>query len=176
VVATVVVIVVVAYSAARARLFPGRYRDAVSEAAEEAGLDRLLVASVVHCESRFRPGARSAAGARGLMQLMPSTAAELAEKLKLEGYTEAGLDEPSINLRLGCRYLAGLLERFGGDEAVALAAYNAGPGKVAGWLEAAGGDGVRMLDEHAFPETRRYVRDVQRTRRLLRRLDAIDAF
>jgi len=165
-----------AYGAGRARLFPKPYRTAVSEASAEAGVDRLLVAAMIHCESRFRPQARSASGARGLMQLMPATAAEVAARLKLAGYDEAMLDEPEVNVRLGCRYLCELLERFEGDETAALAAYNAGQGNVARWLEAAGGDAERMLDEQAFAETRRYVRNVLGTRRLLRRLDAIDAF
>jgi len=159
------------YSTARARLFPRAYRILVSEAAEKAGLDRLLVAAVIHCESRFRPAATSAAGARGLMQLMPATAAEVADRLGLDGYADAMLDEPKVNVRLGCGYLRELLDRFGGDEVAALAAYNAGQGNVARWLEAAGGDAGRMLDEQAFDETRRYVRNVLGTRRWLKRLD-----
>jgi len=188
VLAVVLAVLAGGYAAARARLFPRRYREAVGEAADEFGLDRLLVAAVVHHESRFRPEARSSAGARGLMQLMPATAEEVAGKLEaadklgaggtlgLDGYTEAMLDEPRVNLRLGCAYLKELLERFDGDERVALAAYNAGRGNVARWLEEAGGDVERMLGEEAFPETRRYVRDVRGTRRLLRRLEAIHRF
>jgi soluble lytic murein transglycosylase len=182
VLAVVLAALVGGYAAARARLFPSRYREAVGEAAGEFGLDRLLVAAVVHRESGFRPAARSSAGARGLMQLMPATAEEVAGKLgaagKLgfDGYDEAMLDEPRVNLRLGCAYLKELLERFGGDEQVALAAYNAGRGNVARWLEEAEGDVGRMLGEQAFPETRRYVRKVLGTRWLLRRLDAIHGF
>ncbi|MBN1916265.1 MAG: lytic transglycosylase domain-containing protein [Verrucomicrobia bacterium] len=164
------------YGMARARLFPRTYRAVVAEAAREAGIDRLLVAAVIHCESRFRPTAASPAGARGLMQIMPATASEVAAKLGIAGYNEAMLDEPGVNVRLGCGYLRELLDRFGGNETVALAAYNAGRGNVARWLEAVGGDAERMLEEQAFDETRRYVHNVLGTRRLLRRLEEIDAF
>lgn len=164
------------YAVLRAQWFPRRYRGLVREAAEEFGLDPLLVAALVHHESRFRPEARSRAGARGLMQLMPATAEEVAGKLGLDGYSEAMLEEPRVNLRLGCAYLRELLDRFGGDERVALAAYNAGRGKVDRWLEEARGDVERMMEECAFPETRRYVHDVLGTRWVLRRLDSIMAF
>jgi soluble lytic murein transglycosylase len=174
--AIVVAVAVAAYSLLRARLFPGRYHEAVAAAADEFGLDPLLVAAVVYSESRFRPAARSPAGARGLMQLMPTTAEEVAGKLGLDGYSAAMLDEPEMNLRLGCVYLRELLDEFGGDVPVALAAYNAGRRHAAAWLEAAQGDVRRVLDEHAFPETRRYVRGVLRTRSVLRRLDAIERF
>lgn len=167
---------VTGYSVLRARLFPGRYREVLTAAADEFGLDPLLVAAVVHCESRFRPQARSSAGARGLMQLMPATAEEAAGKLGMTGYGEALLDEPVVNLRLGCAHLRELVDRFDGDTQGALAAYNAGSRHVATWLEAAQGDAERMLNEHAFPETRKYVRDVFRTRSVLRYLDAIDGF
>jgi soluble lytic murein transglycosylase len=168
--------VVVAYVLVRAQWFPRRYRALVREAAEEFGLDPLLVAALVHRESGFRPEARSRAGARGLMQLMPATAEEVAGKLGLDGYSEAMLEEPRVNLRLGCAYLRELLDRFGGDERVALAAYNAGYGKVDRWLKEARGDVERMMEECAFPETRRYVHDVLGTRWVLRRLDSIRAF
>ena len=167
---------VTGYSLLRARLLPGRYREVLTRAADEFGLDPLLVAAVVHCESRFRPQARSSAGARGLMQLMPATAEEVAGKLGIAGYSEAMLDEPGVNARLGCAHLRELLDRFDDDAPVALAAYNAGGGHVAKWFEAADGDAERMLSEHAFAETRRYVRDVLRTRSVLRWLDAIDGF
>ncbi len=167
---------VVGYGLARARLFPKRHRGAVIEAAEEFDLDPLLVAALVHRESGFRPEARSSAGARGLMQLMPATAEEVAGKLELDGYTEAMLEDPRQNLRLGCAYLRELLDRFDGDERAALAAYNAGRGNVVQWLEEAEGDARRMIRERAFPETRRYVRDVLDARWVLRRLEAIHAF
>lgn len=108
---------------------------AIESAAREEGVDRRLLASVVWAESGFRPEARSPAGAIGLAQLMPGTAAAL------------GVDalQPYENLRGGARYLASMIRRFGSVE-LGLAAYNAGPGRV----ESAGG----IPD---LPETRAYV-------------------
>jgi soluble lytic murein transglycosylase len=175
-VTAVVAATLICYSLARARLFPARYRGPLKEAAEEFGLDPLLVAAVVHCESGFRPDARSPAGARGLMQLMPATAQEAASKVGLDGYTDGALEDPRTNLRLGCAHLRRLLDQFGGDERLALAAYNAGQGNVARWLEQVEGDRDRMLEEEAFPETRRYVRRVLGARRWLERFDSMQSF
>lgn len=96
------------------------YAPALQQAAEEAGVDPRLLASLVWAESNFRADARSHAGAIGLAQLMPGTAAGL------------GVDphDPMDNLRGGARYLAAQLDRFGRED-LALAAYNAGPGRVA---------------------------------------------
>lgn len=92
----------------------------ITRAATENGLDPALVSAVVRAESGYRVDAGSPAGARGLMQLMPSTAASL-------GVTD--ILDPAQNLRAGARYLRQQLDRFG-DTRLALAAYNAGPGAV----------------------------------------------
>lgn len=96
----------------------------VQAAASRAGLDPALVLAVIQAESGHDPRAVSPRGAVGLMQVLPETGAFL------------GLEEvadPAVNLEAGCRYLAALLERFGGDVELALAAYNAGPGAVRRW-------------------------------------------
>lgn len=97
------------------------YGEAIRRAAERHGVDGLLVASVVEVESAFNPRAVSHAGAVGLMQLMPATAAVRRP---------AQLKEPNLNLDLGAAYLRHLIERFEGDLELALAAYNAGPTNV----------------------------------------------
>ena len=96
----------------------------VTAAALKNNLDPALVMAVIQVESGFRPDAVSSAGAVGLMQVMPSTAEEL-------GLPDVA--DPAVNLEAGCRYLASLLEMFGGDVELALAAYNAGPGAVRRW-------------------------------------------
>ena len=126
----------------------------VESAAQRHGLEVALVLAVIQIESGFNPQTRSSAGAVGLMQLMPRTAAALARRLGREG---AAIDDPGFNVEAGCLYLELLRERFGGDLELALAAYNTGPYRVAGW-RAAG----RPLSEG----TRRYVDAVLAARRV----------
>ena len=99
----------------------------IEAAASEAGIDPWLLAGVVYAESRGQPDAVSSAGARGLCQLMPSTAEELAMRVAVEGPPYA----PRDNLRMGARYLAELLARFDGDQDLALLGYRMGPTRVA---------------------------------------------
>lgn len=96
----------------------------ILEAAARHGVDPALIAAVIQVESGFRPDAVSPRGAQGVMQVMPDTAALL-------GFSDGA--EPQTNLEIGTRYLGGLLDQFGGDVELALAAYNAGPGAVRRW-------------------------------------------
>lgn len=98
-----------------------RYRREINAAAADYGLDAGLLRALIHAESAFDPLALSAKGAQGLTQLMPGTASDL-------GVTD--VFDPEENIRGGARYLAGLLRDFNGDERLATAAYNAGPGAV----------------------------------------------
>ena len=104
----------------------------VAEAASEHGLDVDLINAVIWVESRFDPDAKSPAGARGLMQLMPATAAALAKQM---GERSPHAYDPEFNVRAGALYLAEMIEKFG-EERYAVAAYHAGPGNVKRWLEA----------------------------------------
>ncbi|MBW7996902.1 MAG: transglycosylase SLT domain-containing protein [Candidatus Glassbacteria bacterium] len=97
------------------------FRELIERAAANEGVDPALVAAMIAQESGGNPGAVSPAGSRGLMQLMPSTARMLGV---------ANVFDPDQNVTGGVRYISGLLERYGGDERLALAAYNAGPGTV----------------------------------------------
>lgn len=103
---------------------PTPFEQRVIAVAIREGLDPALVLAVVQAESRQTADAVSSKGAVGLMQLLPETAAEI-------GFPDAA--DPASNLEAGCRYLAALLESFGGDVELALAAYNAGPGAVRHW-------------------------------------------
>lgn len=113
------------------------YGELIQAAADQYRLDSLLLAAVVEAESGFDARAESPRGARGLMQLMPATAAQ---------YGLATLEDPKENVRAGARYLRDLLAHYDGDLELALAAYNAGPGNVA-----------RYGGVPPFRETRRYV-------------------
>jgi hypothetical protein len=103
----------------------------VAEAAAEHGVDADLINAVIWVESRFDPEAKSPAGARGLMQLMPATAAYLAKQL---GERSPRAYDPEFNVRAGALYLAEMISKFG-EERYAVAAYHAGPGNVKKWLE-----------------------------------------
>ena len=103
----------------------------VMQAATAHTLDPDLVNAVIWVESRFDPKARSPAGARGLMQLMPATASAMAREL---GWTRPRTTDPEFNVTAGSFYLAKMIARYDGDERLGLAAYNAGPGNVDKWL------------------------------------------
>jgi len=105
----------------RAYLHDLPYGDSILAAAEDNGLDPLLVAAVVEIESGFHPHAISPVGALGLMQVMPGTG---------QMYGISNLTDPGANLTAGTRYVKDLLEYFSGDLELTLAAYNAGPGNV----------------------------------------------
>ncbi|MHC8306816.1 lytic transglycosylase domain-containing protein [Pseudomonas sp. PB3P13] len=130
-----------------------------------AGL-KALVAQVIAHESGGQTAAISHKGARGLMQLMPGTAREMAERLNLP-YSEHRLTtDPAYNKRLGTTYLTSLIERYDGVTALALAAYNAGPGRVDEWLKVNGDPRHGVITEQQwveripFKETRQYTRSI----------------
>ena len=144
--------------------YPLKYQEYVEKYSDEYGLDKLLVYSVIKCESSFEADARSRAGACGLMQLMPATAKWFAEnKVKIE-YSEEMLFEPEYNIHLGCAYLDYLKGRFDGNMGSVLAAYNAGEGIVRQWLNSSlySADGEN-LNAIPYPETENYVERVQDT-------------
>jgi soluble lytic murein transglycosylase len=151
-------------------LYPLGWRDDVTAAAQGAGVDPFLVAAVVREESSYHPRAVSRAGARGLMQLMPATARPLAAH---QGLTFGGgdlLDDPQANVQMGAAYLAGLLREFG-DPRLAIAAYNAGPGRVRGWLKARRATDLEAWVELIpFDETRAYVKRVVQSWEQYRRI------
>ena len=118
----------------------GGYGALVDSAASRYGVDPRLVEAVLQTESGGDPTATSAAGAQGLMQLMPATAQSLGV---------ADPYDPAQSIDGGTRYLRGLLDRFGGNEQLAVAAYNAGPGAV-----------ERYGGVPPYPETQSYVRQV----------------
>lgn len=123
------------------------------DAARRHGVDPDLVVGVIAVESSFRTTARSHVGARGLMQLMPRTAASLARRLK---WDDPDPEDPAFNIEAGTYYLAYLLKMFDNDEALALAAYNTGPARVKRWQRRG-----RPLPRYS----RRYVAAVRKAKR-----------
>jgi soluble lytic murein transglycosylase len=136
----------------RAR-YPLRYEHIVRGHAANYRLDPALVAAVIYQESRFRPNARSDAGAVGLMQLLPDTAKGIAARTGGSSFEVDDLYDPEINVRYGSWYLRHLLDKYGSEDG-ALAAYNGGQGNV--------DRGV------IYPETRHYVDRVLELRGIYR--------
>jgi len=114
--------------------YPQPYSATVRAAAKEFGVDPLLVWSVMRAESRYDAEALSSVGARGLMQVMPPTQTYIAEQLK-EDIPPGAAFIPETNIRMGAWYLHYLLQYFKGDQELAIAAYNGGPGSVDTWLK-----------------------------------------
>lgn len=150
---------------------PHEYRAMMFHYAEENRLNPYLVAAVIRNESRFRPRAISAQGARGLMQIMPETGEWIAQQMKLQDYHPDKLYDPEYNIRLGCWYLANLHQEFGGSTVRALAAYNGGRSNVQKWLKNRQWTGEReTLEQIPFSETREYVSRVLGDYELYRRI------
>jgi soluble lytic murein transglycosylase len=147
-------------------IWPWPNRNAVEAEAAEFGLDPLLFAALVRQESIFDAEALSPAGARGLAQLLPSTAALTARGLDVTFYPD-WITLPDLNLHLGAAHFAELLRQFNGRVDAAVASYNAGGRPVSRWLAAPGAsDPDRFLEAITYPETRGYVRSVLRNRAL----------
>ena len=138
-----------------------------------AGAEPAMVFSLTRQESNFDPHARSNVGARGLMQLMPATAAVLARRLG-ETYYPSMLDDPDYNMRLGAYYIGSMIDDFGGSYVMATAAYNAGPGRPAEWASycgdprSGGVDPVDFIECIPFSETRNYVMRVMESAEVYR--------
>ena len=149
---------------------PLRHDDIIRQQAEDKNLDPSLIAGVIYVESRFRDQT-SHVGAKGLMQIMPSTADYIARKSGGTEFEQGDLATPQINIAYGSWYLRYLLDHYHGNTILALAAYNGGEGKVDEWWRNAAdrGERFRVADHIPFPETRAYVGKVLTARRAYRR-------
>lgn len=137
---------------------PLHHEDVIRQQAKEKNVDAALIAAVIYSESKFSDQ-ESSAGARGLMQITPAAAKFIEKQSGGTTFKLSDLSDPELNIRYGTFLLHELLERYDGDEAAALAAYNAGPGNADKW----GGAGLTVA-EIPFPETRAYVEEVLQKR------------
>jgi peptidoglycan lytic transglycosylase len=137
---------------------PLRHEDIIRQQAADKHVDPALIAAVIYTESHFRDQT-SHAGAKGLMQLMPSTADYIARKSGGTKFERADLATPQINISYGTWYLRYLLTKYHGNTILSLAAYNAGETVVDKWRRQASERGERftVADHIPFPETRDYV-------------------
>jgi len=153
-------------------LFPEVYWDTIQEASAKNHLDPYLVASLIRQESEFNPSAISKANAYGLMQLLPSVGHKLAREEGLGNIETRQLLDPNLNIRLGCRYLRQMVDRFGGVQEYALAAYNAGDNRVTDWQAAGPYHGIdEFVESIPFTETREYVQGILRNEDIYRGID-----
>ncbi len=140
--------------------YPAAFADEVARSGSATGIDPYLLLSIARRESVFKPDAHSAAGAVGLLQLLPITARKASDVRGLAAPSDAELLEPAVAIDVGSWYLAQLLARFG-DPAVAVASYNAGPVVVAPWARLGAGKPLdAWVEEIPFKETRHYVKIV----------------
>ena len=139
---------------------PVLHKPVIDRYATAYRFDPLWVMAIIKVESGFSPRARSNRGAVGLMQLLPSTARDIAPELGMKDFRVEDLSHPETNLKLGIFYLSKLQDMFPGDEVGVLSAYNAGPGITRQWKK--GKPALEMADIE-YGETRRFVREVERT-------------
>ncbi len=136
---------------------PLAHEDIIRQQASEKQLDPSLLAAVIYAESRFRD-ATSHAGARGLMQITPDTARYIARLSGGTQFEQGDLSTPQINISYGAYYLRYLLQRYGDNTVLALAAYNGGEGNVDRWIaDASMAERAFVIDKIPFAETREYV-------------------
>ena len=147
---------------------PLRHDDIIRQQAAEKHLVPALLAAMIYQESKFQDRT-SSAGAKGLMQILPSTAQFIAKKSGGTAFELRDLGTPQINIAYGSWYLRYLINRYGGNETLAVAAYNAGESNVDRWVRRAGGEaGFDPSTDIPFPETRGYVASVIEHRKLYR--------
>ncbi len=145
---------------ARRLYYPLDYQETIRSWAARNRLPTHLVCSIVRQESAFDPQAQSWAGARGLMQLMPATARELAGRFGLP-YSHDKLSDPEFNIRLGTTYFSQVLGMFDGNQELALAGYNGGPYRMKRlWKEWGSSDVDRFLESLSLEESRIYVKRI----------------
>ncbi|MFM8552622.1 MAG: transglycosylase SLT domain-containing protein [Nitrospiraceae bacterium] len=150
--------------------YPTAYLPAI-RAQAGSGVDPYLVAAIIREESQYDPRALSRVGAVGLMQVMPVTAQQVAKKQGLPDVGRDDLFDQDVNIRVGTRYVEQLLQQFNGNIMHTVAAYNAGPQAVTGWIAKANGrDADEWVELIPYQETRQYVKRVLRSYREYHRL------
>ena len=140
--------------------YPMPLANEIRAASQAAGVEPAFVFGLIRQESRFMPHLKSSVGASGLMQVMPATGKLVAKKLGFDCCSPSQLAEPATNLKLGTTYLRWALDELAGSQAMAAAAYNAGPGRPRRWREGATLDAAAWAEHVPFDETRDYVKRV----------------
>jgi soluble lytic murein transglycosylase len=151
------------------------YSDIIRHYGQRFNVDPFLISAVMRKESGANPLAVSKKGAVGLMQVMPSTAKQIAVELQMKNYDDEMLKNPDINVMMGSYYLSKLLLRYDNDLILALGAYNAGIGNIELMRFINAGSDI-TIEDLPFKETRKYVKNVIFTYRVYKTLSQIKAF
>lgn len=155
------------------RIYPMKYSEYVYKYSEEYGVDPILIFAIIKAESNFNPNVVSKSNAIGLMQLMDTTAEELARKLDVNFMKGASLYNPELNIRLGTKYFSNLMKEYNNNYLLALTAYNAGIGNVKKWIEQdVIKDDGSDIENIPFKETNNYVRKIVRDYKIYKDLYA----
>lgn len=155
------------------KIYPLKYEDIIIKYSREYNLDRYLVMAVISAESNFDEKAQSHKNAKGLMQVTDDTAKWICKKYGINAKSAEKTDffDPDTNIHIGCAYLEFLLDTFGGNVKNSIAAYNAGHGNVAKWLDdESHTDDGENLKSIPFGETDKYVNKVIRRIKIYKKL------
>ena len=142
-------------------IYPFHYQDIINKYSKKYELDPLFVISMIRTESGYGAEAISSAGAYGLMQIMPSTGKEIAQKLKIRSFNPSMLFQPETNIHLGIWYMKNLMNSFDNNHALVSGAYNGGQGRMKRWLEASDlSDIDEFIEDITIYETRNHIKKV----------------
>ena len=140
--------------------YPRHYSLLVEKEAADYGFDSRLLYSLILQESLFEPPARSSAGAHGLTQIIPTTGAEIAQRLNYPNYSTGLLNRPFVNIRFGADYLRWVRDYVYENPVAALAGYNAGPGNARTWFDRSEPDEALFIERIPYNETRLYLQRI----------------
>ena len=159
------------YNTVLKKFYPMKYEEYVKKYSNEYNVDELLIYSIIKTESNFNEKVISSSGAKGLMQLMNSTAEELAKKVNQPLETKDSLLDPENNIKLGTKYYSDLSKTYDGNMLLALCAYNAGIGNVNEWIK----DGTikqdgSNIENIPFKETNMYIRKILNNYKMYKKL------
>lgn len=168
IIALIIILLLIVFRVWRAQdvilrqFYPMLYKAQVEKYAEEYDIDKLYIYAIIKAESNFNEKANSPSGAKGLMQIMDSTAKDIAKTIGTASEDEFDLYNPSTNIMLGTKYFADLLKEYNGNVDLALSAYNAGKGNIKKWIE----NGIIKedgsdIENIPFKETNMYVRRIK---------------
>jgi len=155
-------------------LYPDYYSNFIEMFLKKYEVDPLFVLATIREESRFNPESESAAGARGLMQIIYSTGEWIAEKIDLNDFNDELLFSPEVNINLGCWYIQYLNEKFSSDLILMISGYNAGPGITSQWLKKYDfSDEDNFIENIPYEETREHIKKVLKSYLMYKRIASL---